>query len=928
MKKLILIISLVLPFLANGQDYRVVDWKTDVLNVQTVGIDTFKFDAEPKDYNDAGAITREIGNYFIDYVARCFKIINSDANTITVVDLEHINSAPQSNQIGRVYQSVVDADSLFQSIGGVDISVLDQMSIYRDVARNNEIICRLLKELAAKDTTGIYHANRELLNSITPEDTTRWATGGLITETDPTVSALVKSIDATDTTYWGRAETDPTISAWAKAATKPTYTYSEVGAQPAGSYATTTQLADQLSQTISNGITTKAPSEDAVYDALTGKATISGTDNYIMKKTGANTLGNSSISDNGSTISTTLPFSSNISLAAPTLFAGSSYWNPNFFELGYGQIGNRYSIIDLTGDDTYSDFGLRIIRSNTGENAPSTLLHRGKGVFSIYAQDAGRVFLGTKNTPALTIDTLQNVGIGTTTPIAELHIKKNTTETSIIVENDGGLGGAAYEMVDNASGARWKFKTTNMGGFKIRNTLKGFDVFYIDSLTNNQFSIINNNVGIGTTTPAARVHSQSTTTQLRLGYDATKYTDFTVGSGGNLIVNPTGDTVKVVGAVNSTGGFFKNGVEITGGSGSMIFPINSGIVTYNGTTWGTSITNNSNLWNNAYDKKIVSAAFSGTSTKTLTLYQQDGNVLQAAFTDESGGGSMTWPNQAGIAVYSGSGTWSTSKSAPSGAIVGTTDNQALTNKSVNGVTLSTAQGTTNFLRGDGTYAAPPSGGSGMVYPSAGIPVSTGSSWGTSKAAPSGTIVGTTDSQVLTNKSVNGVTLSTGAGASNFLAGDGTYKTVTGSSKWTADTYGINYQSGNVGIGVTANQSNKLRVETAVTSAHAIVGISSSGIGIIGSSISDNAVHGVSGTSNGVYGTSGSSNGVYGTSSIGFGGFFEGLGCKATKFYVSSLNTAPASSSATGTTGEIRFTSDYIYVCVATNTWKRTQISTW
>jgi hypothetical protein len=34
---------------------------------------------------------------------------------------------------------------------------------------------------------------------------------------------------------------------WAKAATKPTYTYSEVGAQPAGSYATTTQLADQLS---------------------------------------------------------------------------------------------------------------------------------------------------------------------------------------------------------------------------------------------------------------------------------------------------------------------------------------------------------------------------------------------------------------------------------------------------------------------------------------------------------------------------------------------------------------------------------------------------------------------------------------------------------------------------------------------------------
>ena len=35
----------------------------------------------------------------------------------------------------------------------------------------------------------------------------------------------------------------------------------------------------------------------------------------------------------------------------------------------------------------------------------------------------------------------------------------------------------------------------------------------------------------------------------------------------------------------------------------------------------------------------------------------------------------------------------------------------------------------------------------------------------------------------------------------------------------------------------------------------------------------------------------------------------------------------AENPATGTTGEIRFTADHIYVCVATNTWKRTAIST-
>lgn len=37
---------------------------------------------------------------------------------------------------------------------------------------------------------------------------------------------------------------------------------------------------------------------------------------------------------------------------------------------------------------------------------------------------------------------------------------------------------------------------------------------------------------------------------------------------------------------------------------------------------------------------------------------------------------------------------------------------------------------------------------------------------------------------------------------------------------------------------------------------------------------------------------------------------------------------PASASATGTAGEICWDASYIYVCTATNTWKRTAIATW
>ena len=45
-------------------------------------------------------------------------------------------------------------------------------------------------------------------------------------------------------------------------------------------------------------------------------------------------------------------------------------------------------------------------------------------------------------------------------------------------------------------------------------------------------------------------------------------------------------------------------------------------------------------------------------------------------------------------------------------------------------------------------------------------------------------------------------------------------------------------------------------------------------------------------------------------------------------YYSALSTAPASATATGTTGEIRIDANYIYICTATNTWKRVAIATW
>ena len=85
-------------------------------------------------------------------------------------------------------------------------------------------------------------------------------------------------------------------------------------------------------------------------------------------------------------------------------------------QVGYLRTGSGNSYVDLIGDPTYSDYGLRLLR-NAGADGASFLNHRGTGGLNLNAIEASPIAFRTTNTTRMTITADGDVGIGTTTPV-------------------------------------------------------------------------------------------------------------------------------------------------------------------------------------------------------------------------------------------------------------------------------------------------------------------------------------------------------------------------------------------------------------------------------------------------------------------------------------------------------------------------------
>lgn len=103
-------------------------------------------------------------------------------------------------------------------------------------------------------------------------------------------------------------------------------------------------------------------------------------------------------------------------------------------EIGTGRSGNGFARVDLVGDATYTDAGLRIQRGNTGANANSSLTHRGTGEFQVNASDAaGSIGFYGASTRRMQMDTGGHFALGSGNPEAGtvLYITKTMSANAV-----------------------------------------------------------------------------------------------------------------------------------------------------------------------------------------------------------------------------------------------------------------------------------------------------------------------------------------------------------------------------------------------------------------------------------------------------------------------------------------------------------------
>ena len=210
-------------------------------------------------------------------------------------------------------------------------------------------------------------------------------------------------------------------------------------------------------------------------------------------------------------------------------------------DIGAGATGNRNAILDLVGDTTYTDYGLRIIRTDSGANASSVIEHRGTGAFGIKTREAGALTFSTNNSERIRVTSDGHVGIGVTNPgsfnakAETLVLANGGDHVGITLDCNTDKEGSIY-FADGGSGDNLQRGQIvyNHSGDSLRFVTNASEAMRVDS---------SGNAGIGVTAPSAKLHVAGIA---RIGANDTSTAQLEIGAGAtgdrNAILDFIGDT--------------------------------------------------------------------------------------------------------------------------------------------------------------------------------------------------------------------------------------------------------------------------------------------------------------------------------------------------------------------------------------------------
>ena len=483
-------------------------------------------------------------------------------------------------------------------------------------------------------------------------------------------------------------------------------------------------------------------------------------------------------------------------------------------EIGGQRTGNGYALLDLIGDATYTDFGFRMLRGDTGPNTWSVLDHRGTGDFQLRAVDAAPITFSTTNAERMRITASGNVvvgsGEGTATLAGNTMRGPSAAGTNIAGGSFTVAGGAG---TGTGSGGNITFKTA-LTGITGSSSNAFMDRM---SITPNTFYVQKQKLsGIDATVSWTTVTTGAISSVLSVG---------TAGSGylvGDRVYVNSGnyDAVIAVSAVSS--GQVTGWSLVSGGTG----------YTANGTGISTV----------GYNRSAHVFGFATTETILYSGYDKQGNTSLeiAAYGNGSSsntGGDLGFPNLVFSSNALGPGSVQTSPYL--GMITWAARNTSFADKraALFAAELETNSTTTTFGRfvwatssgaGIEDRMRLTSGGTlsiGIMSPSTSSRFVTSTSTGTGATATwttfsGGAITGTVSApvtgsgyavgdQVRVSGTGNGdailrVATLTGSGVATWtLISGGTGYTAAGTGVATGFLYAASFLGGNVGIGTNA-----------------------------------------------------------------------------------------------------------------------------